>query len=185
MSALSARLVIKPVSYTHLDVYKRQVYDLTITGKNDKKVTKFGKGTVSISIPYTLGANEKAGNVVAYYIDSKGKAHIVPNSVYDPVTQVLNFVTNHFSLYAIGVKEDKISKFSDTEKHWAKGSIEFVAARNLLQGTGNGKFSPDTAMTRGMFVTALGRLAGVDVSKYTESRFTDVKTGSYYLPYVE
>lgn len=40
-------------------------------------------------------------------------------------------------------------------------------------------------MTRGMFVTALGRLANADVSKYTKSGFADVKDGSYYLGYIE
>ncbi|WP_440977722.1 hypothetical protein [Sedimentibacter sp. LTW-03] len=33
-----------------------------------------------------------------------------------------------------------------------------------------------------MFVTALGRLAEADVSKYTKSSFTDVKSDVYYMP---
>ena len=39
-------------------------------------------------------------------------------------------------------------------------------------------------MTRGMFVTALGRLAGIDVGAYKTGNFTDVKTDAYYAPYV-
>lgn len=77
------------------------------------------------------------------------------------------------------------TKFSDIANHWAKSDIEFVAARGLFTGTGNGKFSPNTSMTRGMFVTALGRMAQADVSKYATTKFTDVKSGSYYLGYVE
>ena len=40
-------------------------------------------------------------------------------------------------------------------------------------------------MTRGMFVTALGRLANADVSGYEKSRFTDVKSDDYHMGYVE
>ena len=40
-------------------------------------------------------------------------------------------------------------------------------------------------MTRAMFVTVLGRLAGVDVEKYTSTSFSDVETGLWYSEYVE
>ena len=40
-------------------------------------------------------------------------------------------------------------------------------------------------MTRGMFVTALGRLAGVNPDSYKTRSFTDVKADAYYAAYVE
>jgi len=40
-------------------------------------------------------------------------------------------------------------------------------------------------MTRGMLVTALGRLAGMDVKTYTTNSFTDVKADSALRPYIE
>ena len=39
-------------------------------------------------------------------------------------------------------------------------------------------------MSRGMFVTVLGRLAKVDVSAYTNVAFDDVIADQYYAPYV-
>ena len=45
-------------------------------------------------------------------------------------------------------------------------------------------FSPDDPMTRAMFVTVIGRLAGVDASQYQTSNFSDVQAGSWYAPYV-
>ena len=74
--------------------------------------------------------------------------------------------------------------FTDTAGHWAKNDIDFVASRKLLTGTTATTFSPDTGMTRAMFVTALGRLAGIDTAKYKTSKFTDVKADAYYAPYV-
>jgi len=60
-----------------------------------------------------------------------------------------------------------------------------VVGRGLLAGTSKTTFAPDIAMTRGMLVTALGRLAGVDVKVYTGSSFTDVKVDSTFRPYIE
>lgn len=60
-----------------------------------------------------------------------------------------------------------------------------MANRELLSGTSATTFSPNTAMTRGMFVTALGRLADADVSTYKQSSFADVKNDAYYMGYIE
>ena len=65
-----------------------------------------------------------------------------------------------------------------------KDNILFVVSRGLLNGTSETTFSPNTGMTRGMFVTALGRLAGVDPADYQSGKFTDVKADAYYAPYV-
>lgn len=162
----------------------RPVFDLKVNYGSGKQVQNFGTGSVSVTIPYTLGANEKAGNVQAVYVDAKGKVHWLTNSVYDSVEQVLRFSTDHFSTYGIGYKQTNTA-FTDIAAHWAKEDIEFVVSRGLFSGTSNTTFSPNTAMTRGMFVTALGRLANADVSSYTKSGFTDVKSDAYYMGYIE
>ncbi|MEM1484530.1 S-layer homology domain-containing protein [Oscillospiraceae bacterium PP1C4] len=162
----------------------RPVFDLKVNYGSGKAVSSFGAGSVSVTIPYTLGANEKAGNVQAVYVDSKGKVHWLVNSVYDSVEKVLRFSTDHFSTYGIGYKQTSTA-FSDIAGHWAKEDIEFVVSRGLFSGTSTTTFSPSTAMTRGMFVTALGRLANADVSGYAKSSFTDVKSDAYYMGYIE
>ena len=40
-------------------------------------------------------------------------------------------------------------------------------------------------MTRGMFVTVLGKKSGIDPEEFMRYRFTDTKLGEYYAPYVE
>ena len=162
----------------------RPVFELKVNYGSGKQVQSFGAGSVSVTIPYPLGANEQAGNVQAVYVDEGGKVHWLVNSVYDHVEQVLRFSTNHFSTYGIGYKQQSIA-FTDIAGHWAKEDIEFVASRGLFSGTSATTFSPNTAMTRGMFVTALGRLANADVSSYTKSSFTDVKSDAYYMGYIE
>ena len=162
----------------------RPVFDLNVNYGNGMAISSFGTGSVSVSIQYTLGANEKAENVQAVYVDEKGKVHWLTNSFYDIVEQVLRFDTSHFSTYGIGYKQMS-TEFTDIENHWAKEDIDFVVSRGLLSGTSETKFSPNAAMTRGMFVTALGRLANADVSSYAKSSFNDVKSDAYYMGYIE
>ena len=97
---------------------------------------------------------------------------------------VVSFTTLHFSMYGIGYTAPS-AQFTDIGSHWAKESIDYVVGRGLLSGTTETTFAPDTAMTRGMLVTALGRLAGVDTKAYTTSSFTDVNADSAYHPYIE
>ena len=77
------------------------------------------------------------------------------------------------------------SRFTDISSHWAKDSIDFVVGRGLLVGTSETAFAPNIAMTRGMLVTVLGRLAEVDAIVYTANNFTDVAQDEYYSSYIQ
>lgn len=68
---------------------------------------------------------------------------------------------------------------------WYYNAVDYAAAESLFAGTGDGKFSPDVGMTRGMFVTVLGRKSGVSNAKPASSRFSDVKIKDYFSPYTE
>ncbi len=48
--------------------------------------------------------------------------------------------------------------------HWGAEAIDFVTSRELFGGTSEAVFSPETAMSRGMLVTVLARLEGVDAA---------------------
>ncbi len=191
-----AMLAVKKVDEKSLSaeakvvIGNRPVYDFTVVGVNGKQIKDFGKGKIYIEILYTLGENEKAENIIAYYIDANGKVVEIPNSVYDAQKRSIVFETSHFSKIGVGkrVVEEVVSQapvFTDIANHWAKEDIAFVTQRGLFGGTAADKFSPNMPMTRGMFVTVLGRLANADVSGLDSSKFADVKTGAYYAPYVE
>ena len=164
-------------------IENRPVFDLKANYGSGKQVSEFGTGSVSVAIPYTLQSGETSGGVCAVYVDSNGNVNYLTNSAYDNANKTLRFTTSHFSTYGVGYKA--MAGFGDTSGHWAEENIQFVVNRGLLDGTSRTTFSPDTAITRGMLVTALGRLAGVDVSGYKTSSFTDVKADAYYMGYVE
>lgn len=62
---------------------------------------------------------------------------------------------------------------------WFYEAIEKAVGYGIFSGKGNGKFEPNTEITRSEFVMALANLDGADLSTYTEnSPFTDVQSYS-------
>ena len=74
--------------------------------------------------------------------------------------------------------------FRDTTVHWAKDSIAFLAQKNLLNGTGNGYFSPEQSMTRAQFVQVLARMSGENFSACATDDFSDVTASDWFAPAV-
>ncbi|WP_339196147.1 InlB B-repeat-containing protein [Paenibacillus sp. FSL P4-0176] len=68
---------------------------------------------------------------------------------------------------------------------WFYDAVVHVQEKGIFSGTNASSFSPKGTMTRAMYVTALGRMAGVDAGAYSTSSFADVQAGSWYAPYVE
>lgn len=77
--------------------------------------------------------------------------------------------------------------FTDVKpSDWYYSAVRYARANNFFNGITATTFGPDGTLTRGMFVTVLGRMAGVDTADYPgETGFGDVKTGSYCAPYVQ
>ena len=75
--------------------------------------------------------------------------------------------------------------FSDIVGHWAEDAIHYVVDGGLFNGATDTTFEPETNMTRGMFVTVLGRMAEAEGSgAEAAAQFADVDADEYYAPYV-
>ena len=68
---------------------------------------------------------------------------------------------------------------------WFYDDVLYVFMNGMFNGTSATTFSPQMPMTRGMIVTVLGRLAGINVADYSGNSFDDVNTTMYYAPYVK
>ena len=161
----------------------RPVYEFSLVDGKEAPLTDWQGKTVSVKLPYTPAANEQAGNLYAAYVDGNGKVQWLTKSSYDADQKAVIFEAQHFSIYGVGYK-NPVPNFTDINGHWAKEHILFAVSRGLFSGTSKTTFSPNTTLTRGMFVTALGRLAGIDPADYQNRKFTDVKANAYYAPYV-
>ena len=164
----------------------RPAYDLSLvylSGGKETPITSLNGHTISVRLYYTPAKGEQTGNLYAVYVNDAGKVEWITKSSYDASLKAMVFETGHFSVYGVGYK-NPAPAFTDIHNHWAADNILFAASRGLLSGTSDTTFSPNTGMTRGMFVTALGRLAGINPDSYKTGKFTDVKADAYYAPYV-
>ena len=164
----------------------RPVYDLSLvylSGGKETPITSLNGHTISVRLSYTPAKGEQTGNLYAVYVDDAGKVEWITKSSYNASLKAVVFETGHFSVYGVGYK-NPAPAFTDIHNHWAADNILFAASRGLLSGTSDTTFSPNTGMSRGMFVTALGRLAGINPDSYKTGKFTDVKADAYYAPYV-
>lgn len=87
---------------------------------------------------------------------------------------------------ATAATKDVSSVFSDVSANgWYYTAVQHVFDNGLFEGKTPTSFDPYGGMTRAMFVTVLGRLAGINTTNYAGTTFSDVPTHQYYAPYVK
>lgn len=158
----------------------RPVYELSITSGGNA-ISSFGGGNATVSIPYALASGENASQIVIYYVSDTAGLVMVTNSRYDAVTGAVEFTTTHFSKYAVGYR---LMNFTDVSG-WYADYVNYLAAREIVNGMSDKIFNPDASITRAQFVTILANLSGSNLSGYTTSSFTDVSKTDWYCAAVE
>lgn len=88
----------------------------------------------------------------------------------------------YFALTTGLTSEEGQGLFYDIGCHWAKKDINLVSSLGVFKGTSEYIFSPEDPLTRGMFVTLLGRLYKADVTEM--SGFIDINEKDYWAPYI-
>jgi hypothetical protein len=91
----------------------------------------------------------------------------------------------YYSAKNTGVNRCEQALWYDETKlssHWAAESIQYVKNAGLMTGNEYGEFTPNYPLTRGMFVTMLGRLEGVQAEE-VPSGFSDIAENHYAAPY--
>ncbi|HWR22361.1 MAG TPA: S-layer homology domain-containing protein [Feifaniaceae bacterium] len=180
----AARLTKLPDAAKKL-IGNRPAFNITVSYRRNGQnasISNFGKGAVTLGFAYKATGKEKTGSLFGVYVDQDGRPQLLANSSY--AGGRLIFRRNSLSTYGVGYKTTAPA-FTDTGKHWARDSIDFVASRGLISGTGTTIFAPNAAITRADFIMALGRLSGADVNVYPASGFTDVKSTDPAMPYIE
>ena len=72
---------------------------------------------------------------------------------------------------------------SRLSEHWAYEAIEYGLEHKLFHGTNEG-FLPNKKMSRAMFLTVLGRIAGVSSDPPASTPFSNVPVTHYAAPYI-
>ncbi|CAH1227000.1 hypothetical protein PAECIP111891_06050 [Paenibacillus allorhizoplanae] len=78
------------------------------------------------------------------------------------------------------------NSFTDITNHWAKNSIDWMAARMLAGGYEDQTFRPNQSVTRAEFTAFIVRMLGLEVKKEeTSSKFSDVQSSDWYYEAVK
>ena len=91
-----------------------------------------------------------------------------------------------FAALSVNISAAAAGNFSDVKpSDWYYDAVGYAASNGLFSGTSSTTFSPNTSMTRGMFVTVLGRLSAVPVTygRTKTTPFNDVTQADYFFPY--
>lgn len=120
------------------------------------------------------------GQVVGANLSEDGTLTILPLSVR--TAEALIVYTNH----RIGKITSFINKVSYSDNTgWYSDAVDFLAARGLASGVGDGRFAPGSSVTRSEVLSMLARLSGDDLSSEEGYPFTDVPAGKWYAPVVQ
>jgi len=186
------------------------IYDITIGSMTNGKATMskdtIGHGgsvkfTITPNSGYaieTVKINNKTVSSSNYTVDSKGVGTYELKDIVGDAKLDVTFKKASSTTTTPEKEEDKptssaanwTNPFTDVSKNAQYyDAVAFVCSEGLFNGMTATKFEPTTTMTRAMFVTVLGRLAGIDPLRYSGTSFTDVsKTDqqiSWAAPYIE
>ncbi|MBN2221925.1 MAG: S-layer homology domain-containing protein, partial [Vallitaleaceae bacterium] len=94
------------------------------------------------------------------------------------------FSSLSISIYATENTNNQMFK-DVSPKDWFYEAVHQAVKENLFTGTSMDSFSPNSSITRGMYVTILGRIAQIDPKDSKDNfSFSDLEKGAYYVPYV-
>ena len=122
--------------------------------------------TVKIELPRNSGdtkveipvSNVKPGTV-AVLVHADGTEEIVKNSL--PTEDGIQLTVNGGATVKI---VDNSKDFIDTRSHWAKDAIDFVSARELVNGMNDSIYAPNNSTTRAQLWTILARQNDADLN---------------------
>ena len=112
-------------------------------------------GDTKVEIPVT---NVKPGTV-AVLVHPDGTEEIVKNSL--PTEDGIQLTVNGGATVKI---VDNSKDFIDTRNHWAKDAIDFVSARELVNGMNDSIYAPNNSTTRAQLWTILARQNDADLN---------------------
>ena len=122
--------------------------------------------TVKVELPQNAGkteveipvSNANAGTV-AVLVRPDGTEEILKDSI--PTEDGIRLTVDGSATVKI---VDNAKDFIDTQNHWAKDEIDFVSARELVNGISATRYAPDATATRAQLWTILARQNDTDLS---------------------
>lgn len=136
---------------------------------NGKRISDFKGGKAELTAEYPT-----MKPIRVWYVADNGTKELVPSSFNG---KTATFTVTHFSHYVIEQLDGSsyascpqdaacpIAKFTDASTTaWYHDGVHYCVDSGMMNGIGNDMFAPGATLTRGMVVTMLARLSGVDTT---------------------
>ncbi|MBQ3135306.1 MAG: S-layer homology domain-containing protein [Oscillospiraceae bacterium] len=138
------------------------------------------KGELNITVP-------DGGVQIVIPVNKDSSGNVVVIVKPDGTEEVIKFTSLTDGGVVVTLKDgtrvkvvDKSKDFIDIDGHWAEKAIDYVAARGLFAGTGDGStFSPEIRLDRAMMAQIVYNLEGNESHNYVHG-FPDVPDGKWY-----
>lgn len=152
-------------------------YSFSLTN-GDIPVKSF-KYPIEIEIPFPRNVGNE-DHVTVFYWDGESLAAEIIGGKYNPQSQTVRFMTNHFSLFFAG--EHQVS-FQDVDEGLglglAKPAIERMASQGIIKGVSKDHFDPHGYVTRPEMAVMLVRMMKYSVLS-DELPYQDVEADAWY-----
>ncbi|SFB02969.1 Alpha-tubulin suppressor [Cohnella sp. OV330] len=158
-------IIVPPVEFTIRAVSGDQTIELT---RFEAYVER------TIAIPDGVDPSKITTGIV---VEPDGTVRHVPTQIVMIGTQYfakINSLTN--STYSLVYNP---VAFDDVDRHWAKTEVNDMGSRMVVNGTGNGLFNPDQAITRAEFAAIMVRGLGLKLAEGATA-FSDVKPTDWF-----
>lgn len=152
------------------------------------EVVVSGGGSTSDGTPSE--ADRKAADKAAALIDAigtvtkdSGEQIDAARRAYDALSSAQKKLVGNYAKLTAAEKEfAKITgslPFTDVQEHWALEAIGYVYTNDLMNGTGDTVFSPNSTLSRAMLAAVLYRLEGEPDSE-AGNTYADVAAAAWY-----
>ena len=133
------------------------VYIISASADSDGSISPSGSTSVLASSSKTFAIKPVDGYAIKDVLVDGVSVGAVSSYTFSNVS------ANH--TIAASFKSTATIPFTDVAmERWSYEAVSFVYAKGLFNGTAETTFAPEATMTRGMFVTVLGRFAGLPSS---------------------
>ncbi len=148
------------------------------TIKNTKDTAKNQLTTYYNSLNLTDYSTTYQTKIKTLYQDSLNRIEIATG------TGKINLTLNR-TLKTIKNYPCSILGFNDVKRSdWFCNAVIYSVENKLFNGTSATTFSPNVSITRGQFITIIGRNSGIDGTTPATTGFGDVSANFYYAPYI-
>lgn len=135
--------------------------EIPVTTNQDKAPTVTVNLPTDTAVKVEIPVEDATAGTVAILVKDDGTEEVIKTS-YATEDGVVVELSDGDTVKIV----DNSKSFADVpESFWGADAVDFATSHELFNGTSATSFSPNAAMTRGMIVTVLARLEGVDTSK--------------------